>query len=175
LRAATVPERRPSEPSPRRDRVPLSRPLTPVQLSTAAPLRTPLGCPAGATRQCLNTTACRSAGSATLSPGSRPVPVCRRTSRDENRPVSTASPTSELCSPCKSVRSTPASRAGGRCSPGLLPLQRPFPCLRTSNPPRPESRDTHPCPKAPAHDSADLTTPERTAQPPQPGETSPNQ
>ena len=56
-------------------------------------------------------------------------------------------------------------RAAGRCSPGLLPLQRPCPPnLGASNPPEPEGSNICRRPKAKANDPGDQ-------QPPEPGET----
>jgi len=50
---------------------------------------------------------------------------------------------------------------GGRYSPGLLPLQSFLrPRLGSSDPPRPESLNTHLRPKTPARDSKDLATPQ---------------
>ena len=131
----------PSECSPREDRVPLSGPLAPLQLSTVL----------------------RNAPPATLSPAVSPTPTLLTQlpgsptnygfpfhgsegplpgcpgSPTEGSPLPLASPASKLYSLHESVRTDPSfPEFSGRYSPGLLPLSRPNrPNLGSSNPPEP--------------------------------------
>ena len=168
FRAATVPGGPPSELSPRSDRVPLSRPLAPSQLSTSVP-----GCaPARPFASCFP-----DAHACTQLPGSpvdygipfhRPLGLA---SRFPWVPLGThsfpvASPTSELCSPCESVRSAPANRERRPLLSWSSALLETF--LRPWNldPPlaRPKARRQH----APAPESPGLAT-VRTSRPSLPG------
>jgi hypothetical protein len=131
----------PSECSPREDRVPLSGPLAPLQLSTVL----------------------RNAPPATLSPEVSPTPTLlaqlpgsptnygspfhgsegplpgRPGSQAEGSPRPPASPASKLCSLHESVRTdSSCPEPSGRYSPGVVPLSRPNrPNLGSSNPPGP--------------------------------------
>jgi hypothetical protein len=65
-------------------------------------------------------------------------------------------------------------RAGGRCSPGVLPLQRrAYPNLGTSDPNEPKGPNPHPRPQPPASDAADSVPPEGVPSPSTPGEPCP--
>jgi hypothetical protein len=124
FRAATVPGCPPSELSPRRDRVPLSRPLAPPQLSTTVPGRAP----ARPFASCFPDFHAYAQlpgspvdyGLPFRDPQLARFPFTLGPARYHPFPV--ASPTSELCSPCESVRSAPGEPGNeGRCSPGLSP------------------------------------------------------
>jgi len=131
----------PSESSPREDRVPLSRPLAPLQLSTVlrnAPLVT-LSLEVSPTPTLLT----QLPGSPTSyeSPfheSEGPLPG-RSGSPTVGSPLLLASPASKLSSLHESVRTGPSCpELSGRYSPGFLPLLRSNrPDLGSSNPPEP--------------------------------------
>jgi len=163
----------PSECSPREDRVPLSGPLAPLQLSTVL----------------------RNAPPATLSPAVSPTPTLltqspgsptnygspfhesegplpgRPGSPTEGSPLPPASPASKLSSLHESVRTNSSCpEPSGRYSPGVVPLSRPNrPNLGSSTRLNPCGPKLEPAPEGP---DPRLQGPGR---PLAPGETSPEQ
>ena len=162
FRAAAIPGTRPSEPSPRLDRAPLSGPLAPLRSSTgvlersARTFRRPFH-----RRQ-------RSRAVAWI-PCRLWAPIRRAEARfpatlgdEPPEPLRSASLIRfEALFPSRVRSHRPGrSRDGGRCSPGLhasLALDRPR--LGPSDPPEPEGSCMRCRPETPAHGSRDLATP----------------
>jgi hypothetical protein len=148
----------PSELSPHSDRVPLSRPLAPPQLSTAVPGRRSSAIVHHPFHRLPRTGRSRliprpAMGSLSTSRSTRfPVPL----DRSGTRSFPTASPTSKLCSPCESVRSVPANRERRPLLSWSLALLKTLPKARSLYPSwtRPRARPQH----APAPEGSGLTT-----------------
>jgi hypothetical protein len=156
FRATTVPGILPSEFSPRRDRAPLSRPPTPMQLSTHAQERT---------AQALVAIGFPDAHALTQLPGSPAdyrVPFRKQSARfpvpldleQRSRSLPQASPTSKPYSPCESVRTSPSCpglAAGtllGFCPSGAFSFRasdpRPARARKLEHAPSPEDSGSRP-------------------------------
>jgi hypothetical protein len=166
FRAAAVPGRLPSERSPRKDRAPLSRPLTPSRLSTSvsdAPLSTV--ClrfprrPRGWRSSLVPPSAMSS-----LSAGSRPHPGHSDLER-RSRPCRKLHPSRSLPPLTNPFTPTQVSPRQRPLLSWVLPLQRPSSDLGVSTRPD-QSRSTTPSPEGPGAATTRTSSPHSRVSPP---------